>query len=292
MINVKRDRWNMKLGVIYNLDQIRQEQMILDFFNWLEEKQIEYFYNNNLSKITLPNSKAMDKYSLIKKADILLVLGGDGSMLEIARKSSPFKKPILGINLGKLGFLTDVDLVDVKAKVEEVLKGNYYIEERMLLKAEYEDRTLYALNDIIVHKGLYGRIIQLKVSINSAFFSKFTADGLIISTPTGSTAYNLSNQGPVIEPNVESVILNPVSPHALAMRPIIVSDKSKISVEILTKEKGIIISGDAQETINFNEDSSLLIQKSKEKALLIKFKDYSFYNILRKKLGWGDFSRK
>ncbi|NOR44695.1 MAG: NAD(+) kinase, partial [Candidatus Delongbacteria bacterium] len=232
------------------------------------------------------------KKELIKDSDIIIVLGGDGSLLETARNATGTSKPFLGVNFGKLGFLADVKENEVINRIKMIEEGNYHIEERIMLDAFYEDKKICALNDIVIDKGASQRVLKVSVDINGKYFTTYTSDGLIISTPTGSTAYNMSANGPIVQPGVSAFIITPLSPHALAMRPVVIPDNSVITLTAESSDNKMILSGDGQTNINIDSLKKIVIKKSKTTAKFIKFDDSDFYMLLREKLGWGGFKER
>ena len=285
-------------GLIHNFKEDTGEDLA-PFIEILKEKKIPFFINKKLPLLSkYGNIIANDIDKLIDKADILVVFGGDGSMLEIARQISKRKKPILGVNFGKLGFLAETDIHDLCNRLDQIEKNDFYTEERELLTAKLSKsnnnkkykQKITALNDIVIDKGYSGRLIKLDVYINDIYFTTYTSDGLIISTPTGSTAYNLSASGPIVEPNVRAIILTPINPHALAMRPMIISDKSVIRIVINDETiADMLLSGDGQSNVHIKSPAEIIVKKNNFKANFIKFEDQSYYQILREKLGWGGF---
>jgi len=287
-------------GLIHNFKEETGEDLV-PFLKMLKKNSISFFINKNLPLLSKYGNIISDDLDLlIDKSDVIVVFGGDGSMLEISRKIAKRKKPILGVNFGKLGFLAETDIQDLCNRLKQIEDNDYYIEERELLTAKLNNpdknknnklsNKITALNDIVIDKGYSGRLIKLDVYINDIYFTTYTSDGLIISTPTGSTAYNLSASGPIVEPNVKAIILTPINPHALAMRPMIISDKSIIKIVINDDSiSDMLLSGDGQSNVHIKAPTEIIVNKNNFKAQFIKFKDLSYYKILREKLGWGGF---
>ncbi len=283
-------------GLIHNFKEETGEDLV-PFIKMLKKNKISFFINKKLPLLSKYGNIIPDNLDLlIDKSDIIVVFGGDGSMLEISRKIAKRKKPILGVNFGKLGFLAETDIHDLCNRLKQVESNDYYIEERELLTAKLSktnnhlSKKITALNDIVIDKGYSGRLIKLDVYINDIYFTTYTSDGLIISTPTGSTAYNLSASGPIVEPNVKAIILTPINPHALAMRPMIISDKSVIKIVINDDTiADMLLNGDGQSNIHIKSPAEIIVKKNNFRAQFIKFQDLSYYQILREKLGWGGF---
>ncbi|NTW72655.1 MAG: NAD(+)/NADH kinase [Eubacteriaceae bacterium] len=230
----------------------------------------------------------IDEDFMFHHSDCIIVLGGDGTIIEAVRKIGCLEIPFFGINYGKLGFLAEVEEKDIDQSINKLLQGDYTIEERMMLDLSISDGKTTdrytALNDIVVSRGSNARITDIKVYGNDKLIEEYRADGLIISTPTGSTAYSLSAGGPIIEPTNGSLLLiTPICPHSLHSRSIVLDAKKTIRVETESKEKDIVVAVDGQRFINI-KNKEICIEKSSIKARLIKFQTDNFFDILRKKL--------
>jgi NAD+ kinase len=234
----------------------------------------------------------MEKKDLIENSDIIIVLGGDGSMLETAHFAAELSKPFLGVNYGKLGFLADVKDNEIVDRILSIEKSEYFIEERIMLEAEIGEKKIFALNDIVLDRGYSQRVLKASVSINGKFFTTYTSDGVIVSTPTGSTAYNMSAHGPILQPGVPAFIITAMNPHALAMRPIVVPDDSVITIKAESNYKEIMLSSDGQESLIIPSGAVFTVKKAPFTARFIKFSDSDYYHLLREKLGWGGFKER
>jgi NAD+ kinase len=220
------------------------------------------------------------------KCDFVIAMGGDGTLLRAARYIKESSIPLIGVNLGSLGFLTEIVIDELYPSLEKILSGNYRIEERIVLSSTFPTgKTFYALNDIVLHMGTSGRIIGIEIEINGSPLAKFSADGLIISTPTGSTAYSLAAGGPILHHGLEAQILTPICPHTLGLRSMVFSIDEEISIR-LVKGKGIFVV-DGQITVEVNETFSFTVTKADYKILLVRATQRDFYEILRTKLNWG-----
>lgn len=226
-------------------------------------------------------------------ADFVIVLGGDGTLLGAARRVAGYGVPILGVNLGGLGFLTEVPLRRLYAVVERMLEGRLEVESRLMLETTVTRKgeevcRFRVLNDVVINKGALARIIDLDVYIDEQFLTTFRADGLIVSTPTGSTAYNLSAGGPILYPTMSSYILTPICPFTLTNRPIILPDSATIYITLSRKsEERVVLTFDGQVGFDLLYADRVAIYKSRERIRLIKSPDHSYFEILRTKLGWG-----
>jgi NAD+ kinase len=225
--------------------------------------------------------------------DLVIVVGGDGVILGAARVLAPFGVPILGINRGRLGFLADVSPYDIESKVGEVLAGNYTAEDHFLLEGEVQRNGAIvsegcALNDVVMHPGELPRMLEFDLYIDDKFVYKQYSDGLIISTPTGSTAYALSAGGPIMHPSLDAIVLVPMFPHTLSSRPIVVSGQSEIRV-VVGSDSGSSaqVSFDSQVEINAGPGESILVRQRRDKLKLIHPPGHSFYEVCRSKLDWA-----
>jgi len=220
-------------------------------------------------------------------AEMIIVLGGDGTFVSAARTFVNSDIPLLGVNLGRLGFLTDIDADKMFDSIESVLSGKYNTEERFMLECEVPGGNFLALNDIVVHRGNAPRMINADIYINGVFVNNGSADGLIVNTPTGSTAYALSSGGPIVNVGVEAISLVYISPHAMTYRPFILSADDEVRVRLKEPQHGANIIFDGQVTVPITTNQDIFIKKHKKKLKLIHPYDYDFFSILRNKLNWN-----
>ncbi len=225
--------------------------------------------------------------------DALLTLGGDGTLLRGARFLNSRQIPILGVNLGRLGFLTSCQGSDLATALKDFSEGKYVAEARMVLVAQAVDaggatkHEWRALNDFVLHKGGYARVVRLGITVDGASLGSYACDGVVICTPTGSTAYSLSAGGPVVVPTVESIIITPVSAHTLAVRPLVVPATAEISVQADDSETELLVTVDGQVGANFRDHERLVIRRADSPVLLVRFQKTTFFAKIRVKLGWG-----
>ncbi len=256
------------------------------------------FLEKNNRKIILESSlaKALGKTEadisdidvIGTRIDIALVIGGDGALLSTARSMVDHDVPLVGINRGSLGFLTDIKPAEVEQKLEEILDEKYTTEQRFLLEASVEGVKCYGLNEIVLSAQGAHHLIEYEIYVDKSFLCRQRADGLIIATPTGSTAYSLSGGGPILHPDLNALTLVPMFPHTLSMRPIVVSGDSQILLRIQNNLNTKIQLGcDSQTFINVNNESEIHIKKKKEKITLIHPMSYNYFKSLRSKLHWG-----
>lgn len=229
------------------------------------------------------------------RADLAVVLGGDGTMLNIARKLAPFNVPLVGINQGRLGFLTDLSIDSMVETLGAMLDGRYVMERRMLLYVEVmrHDTNVFsalALNDVAVNRGVGGNMIEFEVRINGEYVYSLRSDGLIVATPTGSTAYALSAGGPILHPSLDLIALVPVSPHTLSNRPIVVEPDA--IVEILMHRTAVArVHSDSHSHFDLREHDRVVVRRSPHQATLLHSSGHSYYRMLREKLGWSGLPR-
>ena len=229
------------------------------------------------------------------KVDLGICLGGDGTFLSVARKFAPFGTPVLGVNLGRLGFLTEVEAAGFDAFLARLLAGECLVSERMMLEARLtgpdERPPVSVLNDVVVAKAALARMLDFDVFIDGVLLTHYRADGLIISTPTGSTAYSLAAGGPIVVPGMEAIIVTPICPHALSQRPIVVPAGVEIRVKLGGTVPDVYLSLDGQVGTDISPDAELVVRRSQHVARVVRDPRVSYYELLQRKLGWGDTSR-
>jgi len=224
------------------------------------------------------------------RCDMILSFGGDGTLLRTIQIVGKHETPVLGVNVGGLGFLTEIPLENFQTICELITQKSFRIEERMVLEGRIEghQKPMFALNEITIEKGRSTRVIEVKVDINGKYFNDYVADGLIISTPTGSTGYSLSSGGPIVVPTADCIILNPICPHSLTNRPVIIPEKSVIRTQIFTDYTEVIITADNQDIREVPSRTTLHIQRASFNAKLVKHPDSDYFTLLRNKLNWGE----
>ncbi|HKB79778.1 MAG TPA: NAD(+)/NADH kinase [Thermoanaerobaculia bacterium] len=232
------------------------------------------------------------KADLGKRAELLITFGGDGTLLSVARYA-PKGVPVLGVNMGTLGFLTEVRVEEFPEVLESVLSGRFAAEERVTFEVfvegpQREKRSYRVLNDATINKSALARIVEMKVTVAGLFVSTFRADGLIVSTPTGSTAYNLSAGGPIVYPTMEAVVITPICPHMLSNRPIVLPDSLDVEIGIVTRHQEIFLTLDGQEGLPLDEHDRVCIRKSDQPVTLVQSPNKNYFDVLRNKLKWGE----
>ena len=272
--SINDDEINLsKVGIFYNKDNSKAKKTADDFNALLKTKGIE-------AKVL-----TTDKYS--KNITCAIVLGGDGTILKTARFYAKYQVPIFGINIGRLGFLSQAKPTQIKEAIDYLLKGSFKIENRLMLSAL--NGKMEALNDIVIKGEAFSRTSRLYVEINNNLVCDYLADGLIISTPTGSTAYTLSAGGPILTPSLNAIVIVPICPHTMNARPIVIPDSEVIKVTSSQNKPLLKISADGQETKTVDVKEEIVITKSKDyaKLILLNLEKNSFYSVLKEKLHWG-----
>jgi NAD+ kinase len=251
------------------------------------EKFGEHLANGVACKVLSEESQR-----LADDVDLIVVLGGDGTMIATARLVGDRDVPVLGINYGGLGYLADFRIEEMFAALERVLAGDYALDRRVSLRVEHmrAGKTLSSnrvLNDVVVNKAALARIIEIEMRLNNLFVNNFRADGLIVSTPTGSTAYNLSAGGPIVYPSMNAVIVTPICPFTLSNRPIVVPDNAEIELILKTGKEEVALTLDGQVGFEFRAEDSLKIRKSRTTFNLVQPPNRNYFDVLRDKLRWG-----
>jgi NAD+ kinase len=280
-----------RVGVVAKQSSRRAIDTAHELADWLARRDIEVALEPEVARTRKPGdgSTIFDTNDAV---DLVVVLGGDGSLLSVARTVRS-GVPILGVNLGTLGFLTEIGRTELYPSLVEILAGRYRLEERTLLDVELEQqsgetRPYRILNDAVIGKSALSRIIQLTLRVDGRLVTSYRSDGLIISTPTGSTAYNLSAGGPIVNPLLPVVVLTPICPHTFSLRPIVVPDQSTIEVTLETESEEVFLTLDGQEGTELGFRDTVRMTRSDSKAHLVKVSGRTFYHSLRGKLHWGD----
>jgi len=267
------------------------ESTLLGVATWLRARNIEVLLDTTSSAL-LNERGGMPKTQLAEKADVLLVLGGDGTILSAARLAAERGIPILGVNMGGLGFLTEVRLDNLYPSLDRVFANDFVLDERLMLATHIHrhGETVargIVLNDVVISKGTLARMIDLQITIDGQFVTNLRGDGLIIGTPTGSTAYSLSAGGPIMNPGVQALILTPICPHTLTHRPLIVPSNVTIEVTLTSRDDGSMATLDGQVGVAIVQGDKAAIHASDYRTRLIRFPESHYYEVLRGKLKWG-----
>ena len=280
-----------KVAILPNIQKDKGLETTKRLVNYLVEKGCEPQLSRTVAELAEMPQYAMDDAELYSHSDLLISLGGDGTLLGIGRRTARFNKPILGINLGTLGFLTAEEKTHAEEAIDKVLNGEFKLEKRMMLEcsiAKDNERTggIIALNDICITRGNLYKILEFRVYVNNEYVDTLLADGVIICTPTGSTAYNLSAGGPVLKADAQIMAITPISPHTLTSRPIVVSAEDVVTVEVRPSREDtpFMVSADGQDNFTLTGRNVVQIKKAEVCTTIIKTKPQSFYDVLRHKL--------
>ncbi len=280
-----------KVGVILKRHDQRVRSIVGDIIPWLQSRGVEVFLDQTVAQQYQVETRVVLPEEMAAQVDVVGVFGGDGTLLYAARLVGASGVPILGINLGSLGFLTEVTLEEMHASFEGLLSGRYQLEERMLLSVEVirnEQMSAHylALNDAVINKGALARIIEIEVNVNRQPAILTRADGLIVSTPTGSTAYSLAAGGPILDPTLDAFIITPICPHTLTNRPIVIPDSDVVDV-CLRRGTDVMLTVDGQVGMPLEQQDCLKIQRARETLRLVQPFGKTFFKLLREKLSWG-----
>lgn len=275
----------MKIGFITNEDKDKNFEYTNYLINFcVESKKIPLVLKNFKHKIKNDKVLFLDTEQLFKDADFIVILGGDGTILRWATKICKFDKNILGINMGNLGYLTDVEQHEGIDALTKIFNNQYTVEKRMMLSAIVNDTEYICLNEVNINNGNSSKMVKIGLDINNKFVDKFSGDGVIICTPTGSTAYNLSAGGPILKPDTELIAITYVCPHALFARPYVISPQDTVTAYVTNKENNAYLSLDGQQQVTIKYNDKVYIKKSKFYTNIIKTTKLTFYDVLRRKM--------
>lgn len=282
-----------RVGVIAKIHAPGMQGILNDVQHWLAARGIEVFFDQRTGHLLEHAENIYPKIELPSIVDLLLVLGGDGTLLSVARLIGDHNVPILGVNLGSLGFLTEVTLEEMYSTLEDVLRHEFVITQRLLLKAhvsrEEEHIAEYsALNDVVITKSALARIIDLYICIDGQYVMSCKADGLIVATPTGSTAYNLAAGGPIMHPGLHALLMTPICPHTLTNRPIVLPDDVVMTVTLKSENEDVFLTLDGQVGFALRHQDTVRIEKARHTIQLICPPKRSYFEVLRTKLKWGE----
>jgi NAD+ kinase len=275
--------------LIVNADKPKAYQTAKEVIAIIEASGDTCFLDPSIAEMIGRVDLSLDQKAFADQADILIVLGGDGTLLGVARTYAKTSLPILGINLGHLGFLAEAELKDLNEAVVRVLKGDYYLEQRMMLETQVirDGKPIgewIGLNDIGIAKRLYGRMVTCRIFVDNMYVDQYSGDGVVVSSPTGSTAYSLSCGGPIVSPHMSAIVVTPISPHTLISRPFVVSGEQIVKVEVCSTHDDIGLNVDGQVNIELKRNDTILVRKAKHTTSLVKWHERSFFDVLRTKL--------
>jgi NAD+ kinase len=283
-----------KVGIIIKRDAEKHRLLLKKLENYLKRKKLEIVYDENSARVL--KKEGHKKETVLTKSDMAIVMGGDGTLLKTARRMPRKKVAILGVHLGTLGFLTETTPDKMFKMLSKIFQGHCALDKRTLLRTTlYRDHkkhsTYLSLNDAVINQGSFARLIQMRLEINQRLVVNFKADGLIVSTPTGSTAHALSAGGPIVHPHVPSLVVSPICPSSLSMRPIALPDSRQMTVTIETERRNesekLGLTLDGQDVISIQYNDEVKFRKSKRNLYLIR-EGHKYYKTLRQKLNWGE----
>lgn len=281
-----------KVGIYAKKNHPDAAQIATDIRKHLEAKNIVVLMEDSLAE-QIGQVRGYAEEEIPAQVDIIIVLGGDGTLISVARLVSELNVPILGVNLGRLGFLTEVTRDELPEMLELLVDGEYQVSDRMMLDAfihrNGEQVGKYTvLNDVVINKGALARIIDMETSVDGRHLSTFKADGLIVSTPTGSTGYNLAAGGPIIFPEINSLVISPICPHMLTNRPIVVWSRSIIEIKVGFEDDVVFFTADGQVGHKLQSGDVVEVRRSESRTRLVASPSKDYFEILRTKLSWGE----
>lgn len=274
----------MFIGIFSNLTRDKNGEIAKKAAAFLREKGVDFAFCDDMKNIGCDSAIYLPKDELAKKADIMLVLGGDGTILGIVHECAKHDCKILALNLGYVGFLTELKESNLLEGLESVIKGKYNIEKRALLHVKYNEKSYLALNEAVIARSSRTKMVKIVLSVNGIELDTIHSDGLIISTPTGSTAYSLSAGGPIMAPDVDAFCVTPISPHSLRSRPLVINRNSVITALVTKADPYAYLNVDGEDVALMNIGDSVEVQKARLKAEFIRLNDFSFYENMVKKL--------
>jgi NAD+ kinase len=286
------------VGVLARPYLTQAGETLRELIAWLRARDVAVCLEPATAKLLPPTDgggcSVHDVEELGRRADVLLVLGGDGTLLRASHVLDERPVPVVGVNFGSLGFLTEITLAEIYSTLEGVLAADYDYEERRMLRAEVvrgDERSVAgdALNDVVVSKAaVVSRIIELDVTVDDAFVSAFRADGLVVSSPTGSTAYNLAAGGPIVHPTLDAVVLTPICPHMLTYRPLVLDGGVQVDVRLRSPDVEVHVTLDGQEGFPLSPGDGVRVTRSPRTVRLVRSSDRDYFEVLRAKLKWGE----
>lgn len=280
------------IGIFAKIHDPRCSRVAGDLVAWATARGMSPLVEERLA-LHLGIGERLKGFDIAEKADLVVVLGGDGTLISVARLMVDREVPIVGVNLGSLGFLTETTLAEMYPLLENCLSGRYDISERMMLQADIvRNEEIIAsykvLNDVVINKGALARIIELETMIDGNYLTRFRADGLIVSSPTGSTGYSLAAQGPVVHPSLDCLLVTPICPHTLTNRPIVVGGDSSLAVSLKSKNEDVFLTLDGQIKLDLESGDTIMINKAVCRTRLVLSRTKDYFEVLRTKLKWGE----
>jgi|YelNatPaOPRAMG01_1025707.scaffolds.fasta_scaffold00104_19 NAD+ kinase len=288
----------MTIGVVANIKKPLVSEIIPGVIRWLrrqEQRVVVEEEVGRLLKLSPRTCELANRSQLVETVDMVFAFGGDGTILSAAREVGPRQVPILGVNLGGLGFLAGVTLEELYPSLEDVLRGEYEILERMVIRADVEGETgctFFCLNDVVVDRGASPRVVQIETYVDGTYLNTYVADGIIVATPTGSTAYSLSAGGPIVVPTMEAIIITPLCSHTLSARTVVLPHDSVVRIAGYVQGECLLLSADGQAAFRLHPGQWVTVRKADYKVRWVWTRRKSFYELLRQKLYWGHDLRR
>ncbi len=277
-----------RIGVFANVTRDGMGRHVERLASLVSDRGVEVVLFEDLADVCAESSHAfVDGATLAQQAELVIAMGGDGTLLRAAALVRETGTPILGVNLGRLGFLAGAAPDTLDRSLDRLTSGDYEVEERLALEAVADGKTAFSLNEFVIERGTLARIIQLTTRIDEELVSAFWGNGLIVSTPTGSTSYSLSGGGPVLHPSLEAVVITPLCPHALSQRPIVVPGHQTIEIEVFAEHQDIILTADGLTVTSLEPADRVTIRTADRPVRLVNLQGLSFYELLRTKLDWS-----
>ena len=283
-------------GIIANYRKPDLWDLLPTLVDWLLAKRCSVALTDRLTGASYqppPEVKVYPTSTIVNRVDLMLSIGGDGTILSTARVIGKADVPILGIHMGGLGFLAEVPLKNIYTALEHILEGNYHLEERMVLAVDLQHggkfQTFYAINDLVVDRGSSPRLLHTEVEVSGRKLNDYVADGLIVSTPTGSTAYSLAAGGPIVVPALEALTITPICPHSLSARPIVVPSMEKVVIRFQSGQENMSLTLDGQAKVEINSMAVVTTRRASYNIKMVRLPDSDYFRVLRTKMGWlGD----
>lgn len=281
-----------KIAIFAKVHDPRCQGVAEELIHWLEARGLVPLVEPHLAR-HLEFADAIDNRKISDEADLVVVLGGDGTLISVARLVGDKEVPILGVNLGSLGFLTEITLDELYPALDDFLKGDYSISARMMLKTSVmrdgeEIASYQVLNDLVINKGALARILDMETTVSGHYLTTFKADGLIISSPTGSTGYSLAANGPIIHPSLDCLVITPICPHTLTNRPLVVGSDAEVDITIQSRHEDVYLTLDGQVGMELRQGDVIRVKQGKYRTRLVASRSKDYFEVLRTKLKWGE----
>lgn len=273
----------MRIALFANLARSQSSPLAIGIREYLESKKVEVYAEKEVAKAIHAHELKEDT-----KINFRITLGGDGTIIRMLHRHPNLNAPVLGINHGGLGFMADTPVKDIYTSLDDLLAGNFDLQERLMLDGlMYNENKGFALNEIVIHRGENLSLIEMLINVDGVYLNTFSADGIIVSTPNGSTAYSLASGGPIMTPDLNAIVITPICPHTISNRPIVLLPKKEVQIQYISEYKPAQVIYDGYSRHDISTGDMLTIKRSKRTFELLLLKDHNYYSILRTKLGWS-----